>query len=77
MLNLIPVHAHLVAANDCLEAVVVTEPLGDVGAKLQANTSLAWPTTVLLLRVCPQHLHHQAGLARLSLIMSVELSDII
>lgn len=77
MLHLITIHANLMASNDCLEAVVLAEPLGDVGTELHTNTSLAGTSARLLLGVGPEHLHHQASLAGLSLVVSVQFSNVI
>lgn len=64
-------HAHLVAADDGFEAVVVAEALGDVGAELHAYAAFAGAASGFGLRVGPEHFHHEAGLAGLSLVMSV------
>lgn len=75
--DLVTAHAHLVGANDSLQAVVFTEALGHIRAELETDTTLAGTATNLGLRVCPEHLHHQARLARLPLVVAVELADII
>lgn len=75
--NLVTAHPHLVGANDSLQAVVFAEALGHIRAKLETDTTLAGAATNLGLRVCPEHLHHQAGLAGLPLVVAVELADII
>jgi hypothetical protein len=77
VLHFVSVHAHLVAADDGLETVLLAELPGDVGTELHAHASLAGPATLLLLGVGPQHLHHQACLARLPLVVSVELADVV
>lgn len=77
MLLLVAFHSNLMAANDGLQTVVFTESLGDVRSKLHSNTSLAGPTTRFGLWVCPQHFHHQSCLARLPLVVPIELSNII
>lgn len=75
--DLVTAHAHLVGANDSLQAVVFTEALGHIRTKLETDTALAGTAAGLGLRVCPEHLHHQARLARLPLVVAVELADII
>lgn len=75
--NLVTAHPHLVGANDSLQAVVFTEALGHIRTKLETDTALAGTAAGLGLRVCPEHLHHQARLARLPLVVAVELADII
>lgn len=77
VLHLISVHADLVTPDDSFEAVLFAELSSDIRAKLHANTSLARPPALFLLRVSPQHLHHQAGLPWLSLVVSVQFPDII
>lgn len=77
MLDLVPIHANFVASNDGLEAIVLAETLSDVGTKLHADTTLAGPAALLFLRVSPEHLHHEAGLAWLLLLVSVEFADVI
>lgn len=77
MLNFVTVHTDLVRTDDGFETVVLTEPFGDIRAKLKPNTSLAGPTARRGLRVGPQHLHHQALLPGLPLVVSVQFSDVI
>lgn len=77
VLFLITLHTHFVTANDGLQAVLFAEALGDIWSELHSNTTLARATARLGLRVCPQHFHHEAGLARLSLVVAVQLSNII
>lgn len=77
VLHLVAVHPDLVTADDSLQAVVLAEPLGDVGAELHADAALAGPAAGLLLGIGPQHLHHQAGLAGLALGVPVQLADVV
>ncbi|KAF2826569.1 hypothetical protein CC86DRAFT_32240, partial [Ophiobolus disseminans] len=77
VLDLIAVHAHLVRPDDCVEAVVLAETLGDVGPELQADAALAGPPAGRRLRICPEHLHHEPGLARLALLEAVELAHVV
>lgn len=77
MLHLVPVHAHLVAPDDRLQPIPLAEPLGDVGSELEADAALAGAPAGLVLRVGPQHLHHQPGLARLPLVVPVQLPDVV
>lgn len=77
VLHLVPVHAHLVAPNHRLQPVPLAEPLGDVGPELHADSALAGAPAGLVLRVGPQHLHHQPGLARLPLVVPVQLPDVV
>ena len=77
VLLLVAIHAHLVAADDGVEAVPLTEPLGDVRAKLQPNTSLAGASSGLVLGIGPEHLHHETGLARLPHLVSIQLPDVV
>lgn len=77
MLNLITVHAHLVTSDNSFEAVLFTEFLGDVGSELHTNASLARSSSRLVLGISPQHLHHQARLAGLSLVVSVQFADVV
>lgn len=77
MLHLITVHANLVTSNNSLKTVLLTELLGDVRTELHTDTTLAGSSAVLLLGVGPEHLHHQTSLTGLSLVVSVEFSDIV
>lgn len=77
VLHLIPVHANLVTANDGLQAVLLTESFGNVWTELHTDTTLARPATLLFLRVGPEHLHHETSLARLALIVPVELANVV
>lgn len=77
VLDLVPIHTDFVTADNSLEAVVLAEALGDVGAELHTNTSLAGTASLLFLGICPQHLHHETSLAGLSLVVSVQLANII
>ena len=77
VLLLVAVHPNFVAADDRLQAVLFTEPLGDIRAELHAHTALAGPTAGLRLRVRPQHLHHQPSLPGLALLVPVEFPDIV
>ena len=77
VLHLVPVHAHLVAPDDRLEPVLFAELLRNVRAKLKANTPLARAPARVVLRVGPQHLHHEPGLARLPLVVPIKLPDIV
>lgn len=76
VLNLVAIHAHLVRADNGFEAVLLAEALGDVGAKLHTDTTLAGATALLVLGIRPEHLHHETSLSGLSLVMAVELADI-
>lgn len=76
MLFLVPVHADFMAANDGFQAVPLAETFGDIRAELHADATLARAAAWFGLRVCPQHLHHQAGLARLPLLVPVQLADV-
>lgn len=77
VLDFVSIHTDFVTADNSLEAVVLTEALGDIRSKLHANTSLAGTASLLFLGIRPQHLHHETSLAGLSLVMSVQLADII
>jgi hypothetical protein len=77
VLHLVTIHADLVAADDCLQAVLLAKLPGNVRPELHTNASLTGSPAFLLLGICPQHFHHEACLAGLSLIMSVQLSDIV
>ena len=77
VLLLVSVHPNFVAANDGVEAVLVAESLGYIRSELHANATFARATARRGLRICPQHLHHQARLAGLSLGVSVELANIV
>jgi hypothetical protein len=77
VLHLVTIHANLVTSDNSLKTVLLTELLGNVRTKLHTNTTLAGPSAVLLLRVGPEHLHHQASLTGLSLAVSVQFSDIV
>ena len=77
VLDFITIHTDLVRPDDSLKAVVLAEALGDIRAELQTNTALAGSTTRLWLRVGPEHLHHQALLAGLALVVTVEFADIV
>lgn len=77
MLDFITIHAHFMTSNNSLETVLLTEFLGDVGTELHAHASFAGAATGLILRIGPQHLHHETCLAGLSLVVSVQLADIV
>lgn len=77
VLDFVSLHAHLVGSDDSLQAVVLAEPLGDIGSKLKTDTTLAGSTSRLGLRVGPEHLHHQTRLAGLALVVTVEFPDIV
>lgn len=77
VLHFVAVHAHLVTSDDGLEAIVLAETLGDVGAELHADASLAGSSAGLVLRIGPQHLHHQARLTGLALCVSVQLANVV
>lgn len=77
VLFLVSFHSNFVTANDSIQAVVVTEPLGDIRSKLHTDTSLTWSAARFRLRVSPKHLHHQPSLTWLALVVSVELANII
>ncbi|QBZ54283.1 hypothetical protein PoMZ_09979 [Pyricularia oryzae] len=53
VLFLVTIHAHLVASDDGLEAVLFTEPGSDVRTKLHAHTTLTWASAWLWLRIRP------------------------
>lgn len=77
MLLLIAIHTDLVATDDSLQTVLLAELLGDVGSELHTHATLAGTAAGLRLRVGPEHLHHETGLTRLSLLVSVKLPDVI
>jgi len=77
MLLLISCHPDLVTANDRFQTVLLTESLGNVRSELHADTALAGTAAGLRLGICPEHFHHEAGLARLALLVSVELPDVV
>lgn len=77
VLNLITIHANLVTSDNSLKAVLLAKLLRDVGSELHADTALAGSSAVLLLGVRPEHLHHQTSLAWLSLVVSVQFSNVI
>ena len=64
-------------SDDCLELVLLAETFRHIRTKLQTDTTLAWTSARGLLRIGPKHFHHQSALARLSLIVSVKLSDVV
>lgn len=77
MLHLVSVHAHFVTSNNGFETVLLAETLCDVWAELHTNTSLAGAAAFFVLGISPEHFHHQAGLAWLSLSVSVQLSNVV
>ena len=77
VLDLVPVHPHLVAADDCLQPVALAEALRDIGPELHADAALARATAGRWLWVGPQHFHHEAALAWLALLVAVQLADIV
>lgn len=77
VLDFVTIHTHLVRADDGLETVLLAEALGNIRTELHANTTLAGPTALLVLRIRPEHLHHETSLSRLSLVVAVELADIV
>lgn len=77
VLDFVAIHTNFVASNDCLKAIVLAEFLSNVGSELHSNSSFAGSSTGFILRVSPQHLHHETSLTRLSLVVSIELSNIV
>lgn len=77
VLDFVAVHAHLVTSNDRVESILLAKTCCNIRAELQANATLAGSTTLLFLRIRPQHFHHETSLSRLSLIMAIQLADII
>jgi len=77
MLHLITIHTNFVTPDDGLQSILLAEPLRDVWTELKTDSSLAGSATRLILRIGPQHLHHETRLARLSLVMSIELADVV
>ncbi|PSN68503.1 hypothetical protein BS50DRAFT_367370 [Corynespora cassiicola Philippines] len=77
MLNLVALHAHFVRSNNCLQVVLLAEPLGNVRAKLETHTTLAGSASGGGLGVGPEHLHHKTRLARLSLLEAVQFPHIV
>lgn len=77
MLNFVTLHPDLVRTDNRFESIVLTEPFRDVGTELKSNPSLARPTTRRSLGVSPQHLHHKTLLPRLSLVVAVQLPDVV
>src|SRR5690242_18498892 len=77
VLDFVALHAHLVRSNNSLESVPFTKALCDVRTKLETDTALARSASGCCLRVGPEHFHHQARLAWLSLLESIKLPDII
>ncbi len=77
MLDIIALHSNLMTSNDSLESIPLTEPLGDVGAKLESDTSLTRTSSGGRFGIGPEHLHHEALLTGLTLGMSIELPDVI
>jgi hypothetical protein len=77
VLDFVAFHADLVRSDNGLEAVVLAESLGDIWSELQANAALAGSSSGRGLRVCPEHLHHEAGLAGLSLLEAVQLPYVV
>ena len=77
VLDLVPVHAHLVAADDCLQPVALAEALRDIGPELHADAALAGAAAGCRLWVRPQHFHHEAALAWLALLVAVQLANVV
>ena len=77
MLDLIPVHPHLVAADDRLQSVALAEVLRDVRPELHADAAFAGAAAGGRLWVRPQHFHHKAALAWLALLVAVQLADVV
>ena len=77
MLLFIAVHADLVAPDDGIEPVLLAEPSGDVWPELHTDTALARSSAGGRMGISPEHLHHQPRLAGLSLLVPVQLPDVI
>jgi hypothetical protein len=77
VLLFVSLHAHLVASDNCLQVVLVAELLGNVRPELHPNTTLAWASPWFLLRIGPEHLHHETRLTRLPLLVAVQLPDVV
>lgn len=65
------------AADDGVEPVLFTEALGDIWTELKTDSALARASARLDLRISPEHLHHQSTLAGLTLLVPVELPDVV
>jgi len=77
VLFFVTVHPDLVTPDDSLQTVLLAEPLGYIGAELHADTALAGTTARLGLRIGPKHLHHEASLAGLPLLVPVKLANVV
>lgn len=77
VLDFVTIHANLVTTDDSVETVLLTEALSDIGSELKSDTTFAGSATFFLLRISPEHLHHQARLAWLALVVPVELANIV
>lgn len=53
VLHFVAIHAHFVTSDDGLQTVVLAEPLGDIGAELHADSSLARSSAGFVLRIGP------------------------
>jgi hypothetical protein len=74
---LVTFHPYFVASDNGFQPVILTESLCDIRSKLHANASLARSTAGFGLWIGPEHLHHQARLAWLALIVAIELSYVV
>jgi len=77
VLDLVTFHPHLMASDDGVESIGFTKPLRHIWPKLQTHPTLARPSSGRRLWICPEHLHHQTGLARLPLSMPVQLPYVV
>lgn len=77
VLDLVSLHPDLVTSDNGFKTVVLAEALGNVGSELETNTTLAWTSARGGLRIGPEHLHHQATLTGLALLVPVKLPDIV
>ena len=77
MLHIVSIHAHLVAPDDRLQPVPFAEPLRDIRPELETDAPLAWAPAGVVLRVRPQHLHHQPRLPGLPLPVPVQLPNVV
>lgn len=75
--DLIPLHANLMRSDDSLQAIALTEPLGNIRAKLESDSAFTRPPTRRGLRISPEHLHHQSFLSRLPLLVPIQIPHIV
>lgn len=63
--------------NNSLQAIILAKSFRDIWPELHAHAPLTRSPTRLWLRIGPEHLHHETGLAWLALIVTIKLPYVV